>query len=227
MNIVIRHPKIAHKSAKKLAEALGGIRCSSDVSALPNSFVINYGCSSPLVADVIINHPVAVANCVNKKATFALLASAGVPVPDWAEGYKNIPKDWELVVSRKKANDGRGKDIQYASKEDSPKDCELYTEYFEHQWEFRIVLLNGKIVGRYAKERDADDMWQFIIQDKGFFPHIDEACITAAEALGIDYVGFDVLAQANDVFVVLEANSAPILTPEAIKAFKKLVKGSV
>ena len=50
------------------------------------------------------------------------------------------------------------------------------------------------------------------------FEKIDEHCIKAAKALGIDYVGFDVLAHTKKDFVILEANSGAIMTDEAALA---------
>jgi glutathione synthase/RimK-type ligase-like ATP-grasp enzyme len=52
---------------------------------------------------------------------------------------------------------------------------------------------------------------------------MDAICIRAARALSIDYVGFDVLAQTKNDCVIIEANSGPILTEEAIDAFHELI----
>jgi len=52
---------------------------------------------------------------------------------------------------------------------------------------------------------------------------MDNMCLKAAHALGIDYVGFDVLAQTKNDCVIIEANSGPILTDEALEAFQTLI----
>ncbi|MNQ79946.1 hypothetical protein D3C85_949070 [compost metagenome] len=47
---------------------------------------------------------------------------------------------------------------------------------------------------------------------------MDEHCLRAAKALGIDYVGFDVVAKTKKDFRILEANSAARLEDEAENA---------
>jgi len=78
------------------------------------------------------------------------------------------------------------------------------------------------VVGRYYKAETPDDKgvleWSFNVQPKRGFEKMDEACLKAAKALGIDYVGFDVVAMNKNDFVILEANSGPILTGEAEEA---------
>lgn len=48
------------------------------------------------------------------------------------------------------------------------------------------------------------------------FKTIDAACVKGAELLGIDYVGFDVLAKNKKDFRICEANSGPILTDDVL-----------
>ncbi len=81
----------------------------------------------------------------------------------------------------------------------------------------------GKVVGRYYKKEtglnaDGQIEWTFTPQRKRGFEAIDDACVRGAKALGIDFVGFDVVAQDKQHFVVLEANSGPIITDEAEEA---------
>jgi glutathione synthase/RimK-type ligase-like ATP-grasp enzyme len=81
----------------------------------------------------------------------------------------------------------------------------------------------GNVVGRYLKEV-ANDEWHLNSMEAEGFEHIDKACIKAAEALKIDYVGFDVLSRGKRTFTILEANSAPILTEDAAAAIKTFIE---
>ena len=64
----------------------------------------------------------------------------------------------------------------------------------------------------------------FYERSYNYLEPIKEACLRAATALKIDYVGFDVLVNKQNEFVILEANSAPIATMEVLQAFKRLIK---
>jgi glutathione synthase/RimK-type ligase-like ATP-grasp enzyme len=76
------------------------------------------------------------------------------------------------------------------------------------------MVFRGAVVGRYFKKEDSGD-WYFNNQPAKGFEEMDKHCIRAAKALGIDYVGFDVVAKNKKDFRILEANSGPRITDEA------------
>ncbi|HET8689260.1 MAG TPA: hypothetical protein VFM18_21830 [Methanosarcina sp.] len=99
----------------------------------------------------------------------------------------------------------------------------LYTEYFRHNKEFRIVVFNGKVIGTYEKVEENGE-WGFIPVSYKYLKDINNDCIRAAKALHIDYVGMDVVRNSKGEYRILEANSGPIITSDSIKAFKKFIK---
>lgn len=184
------------------------------------SFLFAYGCSNktPYRKD-IVNSPHAVKRCVSKLNTFMCLDGV-CPIPEYRKRGELIPAKWERIVVRSKVDGRKAEDLEFFHQGDVLPDAPLYTEYFEHKYEYRIVVFMGKVVGRYYKAvtgtmPNGQLEWSFMVQRKRGFEAIDDACLKAAKALGIDYVGFDVVAKDKQHFVVLEANSGPIITEEA------------
>lgn len=228
MNILVISPKASEDSAMRLAEELGA-QYTNPYKTFNDNFVgydviINYGFSQPFKMHrnvFLVNSFEAVRACIDKRATLHHLAIVGVPVPQFAT---RINDEWDTVICHTKP-DGRKNEgiIHWYRDHDQPiPPAYLYTNYYPHRGEYRVVVLKGKIVGRYRKV-ERDGAWDLELRDKRGFELMDAACLKAANALRIDYVGFDVLAQKKDNFVIIEANSAPILTDESVEAFKELI----
>lgn len=229
MKIAVLHPKLATESATELARALK--------ASLINPFqedrrdfrgydvVFNYGCHRDFRYKEIVNRGERVGICKNKVDTFNLLKKAGVPCPNYVTRKQDVPKEWVCVVCRDTVDGARaeGLDYVYQNFGKALPDAALYTEYFPHKYEYRIVVFKGQVVGRYRKE-DKKDGCHFILMHKQGFEKVDQDCRKAADFLGIDYVGFDVLENEKGEHIILEANSAPILTDEALKAIKRYFK---
>jgi glutathione synthase/RimK-type ligase-like ATP-grasp enzyme len=183
--------------------------------------IFSYGCSEANQhVGHLINKREAIQRCVDKIKTFEVLLERGVPVPAWTKDKVIASAVWERIVVRSKVDGRKAEDLDYYFQGDVLPDAPLYTKYFEHKYEYRIVVFMGKVVGRYYKKEDGVDAsgqpeWSFMVQPKRGFEAIDDACLKASEALGIDFVGFDIVAMDKQHFVVLEANSGPILTEEA------------
>lgn len=230
MTLYVVYPKACAESATMLAKALKAKKqlCVGNYMFLNKECVIfNYGVGgyNDFFNKVVVNKGDAVNRCVTKSDTFWYLKKAGVPIPDYSCNYKHLPRDWKGYVCRK-TESGKGNEgyEHHWDHKDVPTGYELYTEYFEHEHEWRIVVFKGVVVARYLKVRDADDKWQFQLYTKQGFKDIDRSCLQAAEALQIDFVGFDVLENKKGVYVVLEANSGPIMTEEVLEYIKKYFK---
>lgn len=237
MKLCVVSPKGCSKSAKELAEALGADYNNPYTSYKQNfgayDGVINYGVSCALNYKNILNRPPAVARCVDKLATFNCLKNAGVSIPKFCTRAADVPADWETVVVRKTST-GRGNegmDYVYQWKGDKPKEGVLFTEYFDHSVEYRVVVICGVVVAHYRKDEvPKDDLgntqWDLALMEPvPEWKEIDADCIKAAAALGIDYAGFDVVENDHGKFVILEANSGPILTEEVKDYIVKQFKG--
>lgn len=181
------------------------------------NYVFKYGCSKVIPAAHIVNTVEAVRRCVSKIDTFRTLAMENIPIPRWTRNKNQIGKEWQQIVVRSKVDGRKAEDLDYFNQGDVLPDAPLYTEYFPHKYEYRIVVFKEKVVGRYYKA-EAKGEWTFKSQPKKGFEQMDKDAIRAAKALGIDYVGFDVVANTKKDYRFLEANSGPILTSEAEEA---------
>lgn len=220
MKILIAHPKATCLSARKVAKALGAetydLTKGKRTEFPEYDLVWNYGSSKVIHGAHIINRPIAVQRCVDKVQTFEILRRYGLPVPDFTVFKHNVPDIWESIVIRDKRDGRKAEGLHYAERGDPLPDGELYSEYIPHIAEYRIVVGFGRILGRYRKDR-VDDDWFFTLMDKEGFGQVDKDCRKAADALGIDYVGFDVLERFDGSCVILEANSGAIIRDEALE----------
>lgn len=230
MTICVIHPKIASESAQKLAKALQWDICNPFQEARRDfrmyTGVFNYGCNRNIVAHNIVNQAKSVALCINKVATYEAFKKAGIPTVNYVTRKEDVPKEWEAVVIRDKVDGARAEGLsyhyqhqaylEYVEGKEIP-DGAIYSEYFEHVMELRIVVFCGKCIGAYDKVR-RNEQWEFDVVETP--PVITEHAVEAAKALNIDFVGFDVLVNNRGDYKFLEANTGPILTDEMIDAIK-------
>ena len=176
--------------------------------------------------DVTINHYNNVSICVDKVATFTVLKRAGVPIPKVAKRWRDVPMDWFGYVTREKVNGRRNEGTQFFNEyKDIPKDAVLYTEFHPGPYEYRIIVFNGEVVARFYKRLAGDGTWEMKLQPAKGFEEMDKQAIAAAKALGIDYVGFDVMATNKKKFVFLEANSAATMSDVVAEAITVYFNG--
>lgn len=229
LNICVIHPKRCTESATMLAKALGADLSNPYREKQYNyrnyDVVINYGVAKDIAGN-LFNSTYAVNVCKNKLRTLDILSQVGIPVPKFS-AYAVIAQQFnDTIVCHTEQEGMQNKGIVYHERDNGqpiPR-AYLYTEYFHHKREYRVVVLNYKVVGIYRKEEIEDGTWDLIpLSHKGFYS-ISKACVKAAKAIGIQYVGFDVVANTREDFRILEANSGPIITDQVIDAFKQLFK---
>lgn len=228
MKILVISPNVSWESASELAKALKADHINPYKEDRRNflnyDLVFNYGCNRNMKCNGIINTAKAVANCVDKIKTYTLLKANNIPTVNVALKKEDIDDKWKVIVARESATGAGGEGLKYFyDKKEIDKDYAFFTEYYKHKFEFRIVVFKGVVVGRYLKDEE-DGAWFLREMDKEGFEEIDKSCIQAAEALGIDYVGFDVLSTSQKNFRILEANSGPIITEEVISHISKVLE---
>ena len=218
MRIAVVHPKATCISARKLAKLWG-----ADIFALHKThqrdfqgydLVWNYGGSENISGENIANKPLGVARCIDKVQTFEVLKRNRIPTVEWAIKKEDVPKTWKSIVIRDSRTGRKAEGLYFAEQGEPLRDGELYTEYFPHEYEYRIVVMCGEVVGRYRKDVEGAD-WLFTPMLKQGFHNVDRMCIAAAEVIGIDYVGFDVLENKYGKCVIIEGNSGAMLQDEA------------
>lgn len=236
MKICVLYPQCSMESAKELAQKMGWDAVNPFQEARRDfrmyDGVFNYGCNRTIHAHNVINQTKSVATCINKVATFEAFKKAGVPTVAYTTRYEDVPRAWDIVVIRDKIDGNKAEGLDYYYHDFLGRDQEvndvypmkrgaLYTEHFAHNYELRVVVFCGKVVGCYKKD-DNNGQWDFN-EFKPQGPLLMDA-ITAAKALNIDYVGFDVLVNNKGAYVFLEANSGPVLTEEVADAIGAYIK---
>lgn len=247
--------KMKSASAKQLAQAFGAERVKPDGKFMNNYKrpVINWG-NSDLPAwmtrwqdQVILNHPKDVAKAANKLSTFVFFKKAGVKHPEWTTDLDeaNMWKTPVLVRTTLVGKGGAGCyyfeslfDLEHVEWNHPP--IVLYTKYFKKKEEYRVHVVDGKIVDYVMKKkregeevnyqiRNADNGWVFCREGVVLPDCVAQEAVKAVAALGLTFgavdVGYNVAKNEPCVF---EVNSAPGIEGQTVesyvKAFKELLK---
>ena len=112
------------------------------------------------------------------------------------------------------------------------------SEYFPKNREFRVQYALGKIISIKEKPRPGngnnrgpwnyalnEDEWTYINWSDYNINMVKEV-IKAADIMGLDICAFDVMVNGKD-FSILEANTAPTLSPYTINRYAHLFKGII
>lgn len=232
MTFIVVHPQVCTESAQRLAKALGGLSWNPRKQLGPMGFsftFFNYGYGGdfyPSPDDKIINPPAAICVSTDKIKSYAAFKKAGVPTCNYVTNEKDVPKDWHLVVSRETTTGRNCEGVMICPRNDLVPSCPLYTEYFEHDEEHRIVVFQGKVLARYMKDNLQDGQYELTYMLPRGYEELDKTAIAAAKAVGLDYAGIDLLYNSdNQSHICLEINSGPLLTDEVEEQLVKILKG--
>jgi len=243
-------------SAKQLAIALGVKRVNKN-GKFKNNFkhpIINWGNSQVpewmlrLEDQVIINHPDKVKIVANKLWTFQEFKKAGVKHPEWTTEWEtayNWVSSGQLTIIRATltGKGGEGIFIWDNQKEgwlDIDDSFPLYTKYFKKKHEYRVHVMNGKVIDFVMKKkregvesdykiRNANNGWVFCRKGVLLPLVVAEEAIKAVNALELDFgavdVGYNVAKNEPCVF---EVNTAPGIEGTTlanyVAAFKEFLK---
>jgi glutathione synthase/RimK-type ligase-like ATP-grasp enzyme len=227
MKICVMYSKHCNKSAKALAKALGAdannISLTGRRDFTEYDLLLSYGCSAGTAHKRRLNLSNSILACIDKVETFKALNAANIPTVEWTTNPADTV-EWDVVVCREKLAGKANKGMTYVYQGEELPECPLYTKYFHHKCEYRVVVFQGAVIGRYRKDIDDNGDWEFTKMLKRGFEDIDSMALKAAKALNIDFVGFDVLANKRGKVLILEANSGPVLTDDVAKAIVKKLR---
>lgn len=173
-------------------------------------------CHALSVANRMINTPMAIFTCASKVLTSTLLKQKGVPTPHTfftssRETASSIIKRLGKVVSKPVYGfDGNG--IFLVSSPEQLGNPPYYLqEYVPNDRDFRVFVIDGEARG--AITRISDSLTHNIHQGGSGMPveidrRMGELAVSAAQAVGVDYGGVDLLPCGND-YTVLEVNGTP------------------
>ena len=216
------------KSAKLLSEQLGAKRIKHIGSKFipKGSIVINWGASTlPFnyeECELLLNSPEAVDLCSDKIKFFENIYEEYIPAYTLD---KEEAIDWthegDVVVCRTVIRGHSGDGIVIASSPEEVIDAPLYTLYFKKRYEYRIHIMNGRIIftQRKAKKNDAvAPNWKVRTLNNGFV-FVEEdvlpaRTLTVAKEVfaqtGLDFGAVDILYnERHDTARCVEVNTAP------------------
>lgn len=244
MRIIIRPYKPSSRSAKLLAEAVGGKRIYYGHKFKPHQsdVVVNWGGSDNVPwwpFSKVLNNPAHTHHAANKKTAFTEMWEKEVPTPEFTP-FKEIAKTWldagKIVVVRHKLTANQGKGIQLLKPSDEIPNAPLYTLYKKKKKEFRVHVFNGKVIDVQQKKRrngqEADQYirnigagWVFCREGIVEPSSLREVSINAVKALGLDFGAVDVIwNQLEDKCYVLEVNTAPGIEGSTVNSYANAIK---
>ncbi len=183
----------------------------------------------------MLNRPQAVANAVNKLATFQLLQKAEVRAVPFTTDI-NVARAWGgLVVERHKLRAHSGAGIKIAEADEITK-APLYTQLLAPCEEYRVHIFRGEVIDYSKKCKRTEDGLLFsndeLIKNKSngweFLREVDQRegvvtrAKTAVEALGLDFGSVDVI-RYKDKSYVLEVGTAAGLSPRGVELFASAI----
>ena len=228
MNILVVHPQVCKESAQRLSKAVLGVSWNPNKEATPagirkGTVFFNSGLSEVPVFPfprMTINQLAGVRVSTDKIKSYAAFKKAGIPTCEYVTSEKDIPKSWKFIVCRETVKGRNCEGTTITDRANLVHDCPLYTKFFEHDEEHRIVVFRDKVIGRYMKTNLKDGQYDLVLMLPQGYEEIDPVCINAAKAVGLDYAGVDVLYNSKTgKYIVLEINSGPLLTEEALEFF--------
>lgn len=230
MKICVVHPQVTKESAEKLAKGIGAHTWNPYKENKPVKgmfdLVFNYGYSGTLYHGNIINPPASIRVSTNKIKTYEAFVKAGVPTCQYVTNEKDIPKSWKWVVCRETVNGRNCEGVTITQQVNKVKGCPLYTKFFDHDEEHRIVVFKGQVIGRYMKSNLKDGQYELTPMLADGYEALDVSAVQACNAVSLAYAGVDILhSSKSGAHIVLEINSGPLLTDESLEFFINYFKG--
>lgn len=252
MKLILLPYKQTSKGAAQVARALALNAVTRDARFNPERpvAVLNWGRGDfPVWRDHVtrfINPPDAVVKAINKVQSFRAFQRAGVPCAPFttsrreAEGWLRERNRPLAVLCRTELEGKDAAGLVVARELNQIVDAPLYTRYVKKLHEYRVHVMNGECfyVNKKVKKaadavpRDANPLIRS--GSHGWFFHdvegiplsaaVQQACVDAVQALGLDFGGVDVGVTAEGTPVIYEVNTAPEMGPNSTRHYKEAFK---
>lgn len=238
--------------AKELAAQEGFLRLRQGNfhKIRPTDIVINWGTTITITNDAIkpnINHekvlnfPMFVKTATDKLQAFIKFSDEDVKTVEWTN-VQSDAQGWSTyfehtVVVRNKLTGHSGDGIVIIDRLQPVPKAPLYTKYVFKVKEFRVHVVNGKVIDTQQKIKDPDlevVSWKVRSHDNGFIfarngiaadPARDSLAVAATSALGLDFGAVDIIQDKKGVYYVLECNTAPGLEGQTIISYAEAFRG--
>lgn len=220
---------------------------NSKYKGRPDRIVINWGSSQvpeQISKSRVINKPEVVAICANKLKFFEALSGQDVSIPDWTNSY-DVAVKWVgdgFTVCARTVLSGHSATGLVLMDKDNPKSfvkAPLYTKYVPKQDEYRVHVVDGKVIdiqrkalrNGWVEEHGTDVNYKvrnlangfvYIRQDVNAPKQVSEQAIKAMEIIGLDFGAVDVIYNLKNARAyVLEINTAPGLEGTSVDNYAK------
>jgi len=228
------------ESADVLSKQDGFGRAIKGGKIKPGDVVINWGSSNPyhFFNVKILNNPENVGLATNKLKAFQKFEAEGVSIPRYTTD-KKVAAGWEHVLfARTKLTGHSGEGIVVVDKGEEIPDAPLYTFYIFKEREFRVHVVNSKVIDTQRKIRDPNrevESWKIRSHQNGFIfarngihasQKRNDLAIAACAALGLDFGAVDIIEDNKGNFYVLEINTAPGLEGQTIESYANAFRGA-
>lgn len=187
---------------------------------------------------IILNKPNNVKLAASKLDCLTILGKSGINVPYFATNLENAKLLFgitDTVFCRTLTRASKGKGIVLASNEKELVKCSLYTAKIDVDIEYRVHIFNNEVIDIAQKKRMSTERrkskkieirneevrnlmngWSFTRTDmqlkdaKGVFYHdMIDISLKGAKILNLDFCAIDLIKDVNDIFYILEVNTAP------------------
>ncbi len=232
-------------SVRLLADALGAKLIRHENSTLkrdPKNIILCWGKAPDDIWKYgrVWNHPNAVYKAIHKAVAFDWMKAAGVSVPAYSRKRENAlkwQKEGKTVVCRTTTTGKDGEGTSVVKPGEPMPDAKLYTELVSKKAEYRVHVVDGKVVDGMRKLREnGKPVHPISTTSNGYFfqktgvvtpERVKSEAIKAVAALGLDYGGVDVIEQEDGTPVVLEVNSAFELGTNTVRNVAEAIKAMV
>jgi glutathione synthase/RimK-type ligase-like ATP-grasp enzyme len=234
------------EGAKLLAKELNATRTLGEkrLRDPANSTVVNWGSSAAVRAfraEHWLNMPEPVSKAANKHMTFPELRLKNIPIPEYsltkagAEEFL-LDKTWKSAFCRTVINGSSGEGIVHAETPEQLVDAPLYVQYIPKAKEFRVHVMNGRVIFVQEKRkrngveankqiRTHENGWVFCFKDVVLPPGADQLAIDAVQCLGLYFGAVDLIySKQLDKCFVLEVNTAPGLCETSAKLYADAIR---
>ena len=170
----------------------------------------------------------------NKINTFNRWSQHGVSCPDWTQDYA-IARDWiengATVFCRTRVQAHSGIGIVIADSVNGLVPAPLYTKYVKKKKEFRVHIINNRVIDIQEKRRAFGNNSGFLIRNhaNGFVfcrdniiepADLRDVACRAVSALDLDFGAVDVIYNEHyDKCYALEVNTAPGLEGTTLQSY--------
>ncbi len=235
------------QGSKLVAAALGVKRMKhegSDWTPTHKKVVVNWGCGVDALpekcmkAGRVINHPDALLSTINKLQFFKACdaePNTAPRIPQWTNddiGAKLWLEKGHIVLARQKLEGARGEGIVVMKNILDFVPARLYTKYIDKDAEFRIHVVNGKMVWKEQKIWDEDtprteanryvrnreNGYILVTKVRPVCQDVIDQAIKAVKFFGLDFGAVDIVEKDGRGYV-LEINSAPYINEDSAEAY--------